>query len=424
MRRVPQHAEIKGMFCRYFFMQPYSKIGVIIFGFFCTLPLYCTHKNHGSGESVQNSGEREKVLYLSNWADYFPKVLIDQFTNETGIRVVYTTYDSVESLEAQLLLDTQYDLVVAPAWPVFARGIHTGRFLAINKALIPNIEHINPKLCEKLGDADSQLKYGIPYMWGTTGIGYDRNAILARAPDAPLDSWALIFDPRWSYLLQEGHIFLLDSATDVLQAALLYLGLSPNSQDIALWDKSVAQMMKVRPYIHAFEGSKQVENLVTGNSELIQGFSTYVQMAREENTNPSRNICYVIPKEGSVIWIDMMAIPHNAQHPKNAHLFLNFILRPQNIAQCTNIVKAANAVPASYPMIAPEVYSNTAVFPDSKTMERIYPDFLPSVALTRHLCREWCKIKLNYRPSSSFWSFWSFWPFSKLCKKETKTPQS
>ncbi len=405
-------------------MQRYPKILLIVFGIFCTTPLSCTDTSPGSVTSHRrNSGELEKVLYLSNWADYFPKVLIDQFTKETGIRVVYTAYDSVESLEAQLLLDTRYDLVVAPAWPVFIRGIHTGRFLPLNKDLIPNIRYIDPKICEKLGDADPKLMYGIPYMWGTTGIGYDRNAILARAPDAPLDSWALIFDPRWSYLLQEGHIFLLDSVTDVLQAVLLYLGLSPNSQNIALWDKAVAQMMKIRPHIHAFEGSKQVENLVTGSNELIQGYSTYVQMAREENTNPARDICYVIPKEGSVIWIDMMAIPHNAQHPKNAHLFMNFILRPEIIAQCTNIVKAANAVPASQPMIAPEVRSNPAVFPDSVTMERIHPDFLPSVALTRHLCREWCKIKLNYRPSSSFWSFWSFWPFSKLCKKETKNPQ-
>ncbi len=402
-------------------MQRYPKILFMIFGLFCTLPLSCSNKTPGPvASSIQNSGELEKVLYLSNWADYFPKVLIDQFTKETGIRVVYTAYDSVESLEAQLLLDTRYDLVVAPAWPVFIRGIHTGRFLPLNRALIPNIGYIDPKICEKLGDADPKLVYGIPYMWGTTGIGYDRNAILARAPDAPLDSWALIFDPRWSYLLQEGHIFLLDSVTDVLQAVLLYLGLSPNSQNIALWDKAVDQMMKIRPHIHAFEGSKQVENLVTGSNELIQGFSTYVQMAREENTNPARDICYVIPKEGSVIWIDMMAIPHNAQHPKNAHLFLNFVLRPENIAQCTNIVKAANAVPASYPLIAPEVRSNPTIFPDSVTMERIHPDFLPSVSLTRHLCREWCKIKLNYRPSGSFWSFWSFWPFSKLCKKETK----
>ncbi len=397
----------------------------MVFGIFCTSTLSCTNKIQGPVASyIRNSGELEKVLYISNWADYFPKSLLDQFTKETGIHVVYTAYDSVESLEAQLLLDTRYDLVVAPAWPVFIRGIRTGRFLALNKDLIPNITYIDPKICEKLGDADPKLIYGIPYMWGTTGIGYDRNAILARAPDAPLDSWALIFDPRWSYLLQEGHIFLLDSVTDVLQAALLYLGLSPNSQNIALWDKAVDQMMKIRPHIHAFEGSKQVENLVTGSNELIQGYSTYVQMAREENTSPARDICYIIPKEGSVIWIDMMAIPHNSQHPKNAHLFLNFILRPENIAQCTNVVKAANAVPASYPMIAPEVRSNPAVFPDAVTMERIYPDFLPSVALTRHLCREWCKIKLNYRPSSSFWSFWSFWPFSKLCKKETKNSEA
>ena len=407
-------------------MKRYPKMLIIILGFFFCIPVftktiqYAAKKHAAKTPHARQKGESEKTVYIYNWADYFPKPVLDKFEKETGIRVVFTAYDSVEALEAQLLLDTRYDLVLAPAWPVFVRGIHTGRFLPLDKALIPNIGHIDPKFCEKLGNADPQLVYGIPYMWGTTGIGYDRKAILAREPEAPLDSWALIFDPRWAHLLQEGNIFLLDSATDVLQAALLYLGLSPNSQNPEIWDKAVAQVMKIRPYIHAFEGSKQEENLLTGNNELIQGFSTYIQMARDENTNPNRDICYVIPKEGSVVWMDVMAIPHNAPHPKNAHLFLNFILQPENIAMCSNIVKAANVVPESYPLITPSLRSNPTVFPDPVTMKRIYPDFLPSDSLTRHLCREWFKIKLNYRPSSSFWSFWSFWPFSKLCKKEAE----
>ena len=400
----------------------YRKIVVLVLGFFCLSPLMgLTDKT--SNPDAPKTGHHhpsEKLLYIYNWADYLPKVLIEKFEKETGIRVIYTAYDSVEVLEAQLLLDARYDIVVAPAWPVFIRGIHTGRFLPLKKDAIPNIRYIDPKICDKLGNADPQLIYGIPYLWGTTGIGYDRKAILAKAPDAPLDSWALIFDPHWAHLLHSGHIFLLDSVTDVLQAVLLYLGLSPNSEDASLWDKAVAHMMKVRPYIEAFEGSKQVENLLTGNTELAQGFSTYVQMARDDNTNQNRDICYIIPKEGSVMWIDMMAIPHNAQNSDNAHVFLNFLLRPENIALCTNVMKAANAVPESYPMIDEALRSNPSVFPDPVTMERIHPDFLPSVSLTRRLCREWCKIKLNYRPSSSFWSFWSFWPFSKLCKKEKK----
>lgn len=362
-------------------------------------------------------GESEKVLYLYNWANYIPASLIKKFQRETGIRVVYSVFDSIEVLEAQLLLDTRYDIVVPPAWPAFVRGMDTRRFLRLRKEWIPNIKHIDPKISSKLGKVDENLDYGIPYMWGTTGIGYDRKALLARAPKAPLDSWALLFDPQWAHLFQEGHIFLLDSVTDVLQAVLMYLGLSPNGQDPKVWDRAVEHIMKVRPYIEAFEGSKQMENLLSGNTELLQGFCTYVQMAREENTNPHRDICYVIPKEGSVIWIDMLAIPHNAPHPQNAHLFLNFILRPENIALCTNTVKAANAVPDSYPMIDPKLLSNPIIFPDEETMRRIYPDFLPSVSLTRHLCRQWCKIKMNYRPESSLWSFWSFWPFSKLCRK-------
>jgi putrescine transport system substrate-binding protein len=365
-------------------------------------------------------GEAEKILYIYNWADYIPTDLLEKFKKETGIQVVYSAFDSIEVLEAQLLLDAQYDVVFPSAWPAMVRGIQTNRFLPLRKDWIPNIHNIDPTISKKLGSDNQDLNYGVPYLWGTTGIGYDRNAILARAPKAPLDSWALIFDPRWAELLKEGHIFLLDSVTDVLQAALLHLGKPVNSQDLAIWDKAVTHIMKIRPYIAAFEGSKQMENLLSGNNEIMQGFSTYVQMAMEENSNNARDIRYIIPKEGSVIWIDMMAIPKNARHPKNAHLFINFMLRPENMAQCTNIQKAANAVPKSYPMIHPDLLSNPTIFPNAQTMERIYPDFLPSPSLSRHLCRQWCKIKMNYRPSSSFWSFWSFWPFSKLCKKEEK----
>jgi putrescine transport system substrate-binding protein len=379
-------------------------------------------KNEGTLPPVTCAGESEKILYLYNWADYIPKLLIEKFQKETGIHIVYDVFDSVEVLEAQLLLDTRYDVVFPPAWPVFSRGIDTHRFLPLRKDWIPNMRNIDPNISSKLGNADPGLAYGIPYLWGTTGIGYDRNAILARAPKAPLDSWGLLFDPRWAHLIKDGHIFLLDSVTDVLQAVLLYLGQSPNTQDPAVWDSAVAHIMTVRPYLEAFEGSKQMENLLTGNAELIQGFSTYIQMAMDENTNPQRDIRYIIPKEGSVIWIDMMVIPYNAPHPQNAHLFLDFVLRPENMALCTNTMKAANAVPASYDRIDPKLRENPIVFPNAQTMKRIYPDFLPTASLSRHLCRQWCKIKMNYRPSSSFWSFWSFWPFSKLCKKEIKKP--
>jgi len=367
-------------------------------------------------------GESEKILHLYNWADYVPKILLERFEKETGIHIVYSVFDSVEVLEAQLLLDTRYDVVFPSAWPVFVRGIATHRFMPLNKKWIPNLRNIDPNISKKLGDADQNMTYGVPYLFGTVGIGYDRNALLARAPNAPLDSWALLFDPRWAQLIKDGHIFLLDSITDVLQAVLLYLGKSPNSQDPKIWDTAVEHIMKVRPYIDAFEGSKQIENLLTGNNEIIQVFSDLGQKAAEENTNPNRDIRYIIPKEGSVIWIDMMAIPHNAPHPQNAHLFLNFILRPENIALCSNEMKGPNAVPASYDLIDPTLRANPIVFPTAETMKRIYPDFAPSRELSRHLCRQWCKIKMDYRPNSSLWSFWSFWPFSKLCKKENPKP--
>ncbi len=341
-------------------------------------------------------GEENK-LFIYNWADYLPNEIIKEFEQETGIKVIYDVYESGEALETKLLMKSGYDLVFPPSWPIFARCVKLKIFQPLNKGWIPNARGFDPNIVSKLDSIDPELCYGVPYLWGTTGLGYDRKAIINRVPGGPLQSWALIFDPEIARSLAPGHICLLDSATDVCQAALLYLGKNPVSTDPKDWDQAFEMLMKVRPFIRNFDGSKQIENLVNGQNEIIQGFSNDVNMARHQTRGSQKDIVYVIPKEGVIAWFDMMAIPINAPHPRNAHLFIDFILRPSVIARITNILKAANAIKASYPMIDKELLSDPTVFPDKETLERIHADFVPPASLIRYISRQWLKIKMNYR---------------------------
>jgi len=339
----------------------------------------------------------EKKVFIYSWANYIPKEIIKEFEKETGIKVFYDVFDSAEALETKLLMKSGYDVVFPPAWPVFARCVGLGIFQPLKKEWLPHAKGFDPKIIGKLASLDPQLRYGMPYLWGTTGIGYDKNAIVRCAPGAPLYSWALIFDPKVAQALAPGHIYLLDSATDVFQAALLYLGKSPVSTDPKEWDQAFALLMKVRPFISNFEGSKQIENLVNGQSKIIQGFSTYVNMARQQTLGSNKEIVYIIPKEGAMVWFDMMAIPVDAPHPHNAHVFIDFILRPSVIARITNTIKAANAIEASYPMIDKDLLLNLSIFPDQETLSRIHADFVPSPSLMRYISRQWLKLKMNYK---------------------------
>lgn len=369
------------------------KIWFFIIGFLCTAALITSFLRN---KNVKKSNK--ECVYIYNWADYIPEDILEDFEKETHIHPVYDSFESVEILEAKLLVNSGYDVVFPPAWPVFANGITMQLFLGLNKDLIPNAKNLNAELVGKLSSIDPELKYGLPYLWGTTGLGYDIKAIKNRLPNVNLNSWGLIFNPNIIKNFVSCRPHLLDSAMDVFQAALLYLGESPSTLDKSKWDKAIEVVKAIRPYISAFDGSRQIQTLVDGQSQIIQGYSTYINMARSDGKNLSipKDIGYTIPEEGSVIWFDMMAIPRNAPHPKNAHIFINFILKPSVIARITNKIRAANAVDASRPFVDKELLADTIIYPDAKMMERIHSDFLPPLSLSRYLLRQWLKIKMGH----------------------------
>lgn len=340
--------------------------------------------------------DEEKNLFIYSWASYIPQDIIKDFEKETGIHVVYDVFESIEALDTQLTLQSGYDVVFPPAFPVFARGIRNNLFLALDYTKIPHAKELDPIILEKLKKADPHNQFGVPYLWGTTGIGYDHTAVSQRLKKPPPPTWGLLFDLSMVKRLAKGNIYLLDSPLDVLQAALLYLGYPPSTCDMNLWKKAIHLIVTIHPFIASFEGSKQVDNLVDGQSEILQGFSTYIYMASEKGKSVKKDIRYLIPQEGAIAWFDMMAIPKKAPHPHNAHIFINFILKPSIIARITNTICAANAVKTSYPFIHQKLRCDPFIFPDEKTMKRIYSDQLYEDDLLRSLLREWLKVKMGY----------------------------
>jgi putrescine transport system substrate-binding protein len=337
-------------------------------------------------------------VFIYNWTNYIPTEVLKEFEKETGIHVIYDAYDSLEILETKLLMKSGYDVIFLPACPVLGRCIPIGIFLPLDKKSIPNSKGLDEELMKKLTQIDPKNRYGVPYLWGTTGISYDYKAITPLISQKALNSWSLLFNPEIIQNLKTLRPYILDSAIDVLQAALLYLGYSPTTLKYNEWDLAIQTIASVRPYITAFESARQIETLVDGHSKIIQSYSTYAHIAHVQGKHltPPKDIRYVIPLEGAVIWFDMMAILKDAPHPKNAHIFINYILRPDVMAKITNSIQAANAVPSSYNLVKLSLMKDPTIFPDIKTMKRLHGDFIPPPKLMRYLLRQWLKIKMGY----------------------------
>jgi putrescine transport system substrate-binding protein len=371
----------------------------ILFSFICQTRCFAEKRTNQPTCEPKPDG---KVLYLHNWSSYTPDSVLKKFTSATGIKVVYDVFDSIESMETKLMTGEKYDIVFPPLFPTLMRTIHftIKHFMPLKKKWIPNWKNMDDPIMQHI--PKPALSYGIPYAWGTNGIGYDAQAIRRIIPNAPLDSWAILFHPKWLKKLKGHGISLMDNGIEMLQSIMLYLGLNPASQDKKEWDKALKYFEKIRPWLQKFDSAHQIESLVNGQTILMQGYSTYIniarnQIARHQNAHQKKEIKYIIPKEGTISWIDMIAIPRNAQHPANAHIFINFILRPEIMAEISNQVYAANAVRKSKPFIHPKIANDTSIFPAQNTYERLYAETLYPQDLVRYITRMWTQIKAGYK---------------------------
>ena len=344
--------------------------------------------------SIGAAHAQQRVLNVYNWTDYIDPKVLERFTAETGIKVQYDVYDSLETLEGKLLAGRSgYDIVVPTAEPTFSRLIAAKALLPLDRAKIPHLSNLDPKLMARVATSDPGNAFGAIYLWGTIGLGIIPDQVRALAPGAPMDSWDLLLKPENAKRLASCGITLMDSAIDTIPSVLRYLGRNPESadpKDLADVEKT---LMAIRPYIRTFASGGAVEALAGGQTCLAMTYSgDVVQAAVRAKEAGQKEVRYVAPKEFAALTFDMLAIPKDAPHPADAMRFIDFLLQPDVMAAITNQVRYPNAVPGSLPLVAADVRDDANVFPDT-TSPRFFTVRAPSQASDRLRTRMWARFK-------------------------------
>jgi putrescine transport system substrate-binding protein len=347
----------------------------------------------GGGTSAAAGAGRALNLFI--WSDYLAPSTLSDFEQQTGITVHAAYYDSNETLETKLLAGSSgYDVVV-PTASYFERQIKAGVYLTLDKAKLPNLKNMDPQLMARVALHDPDNAHGVIYMWGTNGIGYNQKMVTALLPDAPLDSWRLVFDPAVASKIAKCGISVLDSPAEMMRAVLNYLGKDPNSQKPEDVQAAEATLLKIRPYIRNINSSEYIEALANGDLCVAVGYNGDVLQARDRarDANKGIDIKYVVPKEGSIIWFDMLAIPKDAPHPEAAYAYINYIMEPKVIADISNFKRYANANLASQPYVLESVKDDPAIYPPPQLREKLAVQLADSPEQTRVITRMWEKFK-------------------------------
>ena len=341
---------------------------------------------------AQPAGEM-KVLNVYNWSDYIAEDTIDNFEEKTGIDVTYDVFDSNEVLETKLLAgSTGYDVVV-PSASFMERQIKAGVFQKLDTSQIPNLEHLDADIMQRVALHDPGNQHSVPYMWGTTGIGYNEAKVLGIDAKAPVDSWDIVFQPEVVSKFANCGVSVLDAPTEVIGAVLAWLGKDPNSQDPADLALAEEKLMAIRPYVRKIHSSQYIEDLANGDICLAVGWSGDILQARDRADEAGQELVikYSIPKEGTIIWFDMLAIPADAKHPRNAHAFINYLLEPQVAANNSNYINYANGVAPSLEFIDEGVKGDPGIYPTAEVKAKLFPDLAESEEFTRLVNRTWTK---------------------------------
>ena len=338
---------------------------------------------------------QDKVVNVYNWSDYIDESILEDFQNETGIKVVYDVFDSNEVLETKLLAGgSGYDVVV-PSGTFLARQVQAGVFQKLDPAKLPNLGNMWGVVLDRTAKYDPGNAFSINYMWGTTGVGYYEEKILERMPDAPVDSWRMVFDPEVVSKFADCGVHVLDAPAEMIPAALNYIGEDPDSQDPEVIRKAEAVLSAVRPYIQKFHSSEYINALANGDICLALGWSGDVLQARDRADEAENGVTikYVAPKEGALMWFDQMAIPNDARNVEEAHAFLNFIMRPEVMAKASNYVYYANGNKASQKFLEEDVIDDPAIYPTPEALASLYTTTPYAPRVQRVVTRLWTKVK-------------------------------
>src|ERR1700722_552839 len=347
------------------------------------------------GDTAAKPAAGAKVLNLYIWSDYLAADTLSKFETQYGIKVHPAYYDTNETLETKLLAGNSGFDIVVPSASYFERQIKAGAYLTLDKSKLPNLQNMDPQLMGRVASNDPGNAHGVIYLWGSNGIGYNEKMVKALMPDAPLDSWRLVFDPEVAAKVAKCGITLLDSPAEMMRAVNSYLGKDPNSQspdDLVLAD---AVLTKIRPYIRNINSSEYIEALANGDLCIAVGYNGDVMQARDRAREANKGIAikYAVPKEGSVLWFDMLAIPKDAPDQDSAYAYMNYIMTPQVIADISNFKRFANANIASNPLVLAAVKDDPGIYATSEQRQKLAVQLADSADQTRAITRVWQKFK-------------------------------
>ena len=337
----------------------------------------------------------DKVLHIYNWSDYIAPDTIANFEKESGIKVVYDVFDSNETLEAKLLAGKSgYDIVV-PSNNFLAKQIKAGVYQELDKSKLSNYDNLNKSLLKAVSVSDPDNKHAFPYMWGSIGIGYNPEKVKAALGVDTIDSWDVLFKPENAAKLKSCGISFLDSPTEMIPAALHYLGYPTDSQDKKQLAEAEALFLKIRPSVGYFHSSKYISDLANGNICVAVGYSGDLEqsISRAKEAGDKVKLKYAIPKEGAGSFYDMVAIPKDAENVDAAYAWMNYLMQPEVMAEITNSVRFPNGNKAATPLVNKDISGDPSIYPSDEVKAKLYAiSDLPPTTL-RLLTRSWTKIK-------------------------------
>jgi putrescine transport system substrate-binding protein len=341
-----------------------------------------------------------QTLNVYNWSDYIDPYAVERFQRETGIRIRYDVFDSLETLEGKLSAGRSgYDIIVPTSEPTFARLARAGALLPLDRAKIPNWGNQDPALLQRVASSDAGNRFGAIYLYGTIGLAIRPDRVRAALPDVPLDSLDLLMNPENARRLARCGIAIMDSAIDVLPTVLRWQRHDPNSTDPADLRAAEAALLAIRPHVRAITASGNIMDALANGEycvALTYSGDTIQAQARAREAGRGVEIGYIQPKEGAQLWFDMLAIPADAPHPDAAHQFINFLLQPDVMAGITNQVRYPNAIPLATPLVNEAVRNDPNVYPTPAMLARTFAATPLSAASERARGRSWNRFKAGH----------------------------
>lgn len=338
---------------------------------------------------------QQRVLNVYNWSDYIDPKLLQKFTEETGIKVTYDTYDSNEILETKLLAgNTGYDIVV-PSGSFLQRQIRAGVFQPLDRSRLKNAGNIWPEIDRRLAAYDPGNTHAVNYMWFTTGLAYDEGKVATITGGKPIVSWDILFRPEELKKFARCGVYVLDSPEDMFAVALKYLGHDPDTGEQAKLNAAADLLAKMRPHVKKFHSSEYINALAGGDICLAVAWAGDAYQARNRAREAGKgiDIRYVIPSEGTLMSMDNLAIPKDAKNVEAAYLFIDFLLRPDIAAQNTALTNYANSVLPSQPLVPKDILNDKAIYPDSDVFGRLFTVKPRDPTTQRLVTRAWTRVK-------------------------------